>query len=261
MTTSTSTSNKNNTFHLFPYLPWELRARIWELTISPRTVSLNIRHRLLQRDYDDKKNWVLPKLLFTSTPIPAALHACQEARNHLTHPLTACGGANGYGYGYYEKMSSSDLMNAQQQQQQQPWSWEEEERIPSISPYIWVNFEVDMIDIGVKRFGFSGRHSKNYASKIRRVRFKPMAACLAFEVLTPGGVYSFPNVKEAEIDCPAGTSIAGWADHLPWNMVGDLVCGVKDVVFRDPLGKMMTLAEIIGEFPEGRPPGYAPSNN
>ncbi|KAJ4415246.1 hypothetical protein N0V85_002816 [Neurospora sp. IMI 360204] len=28
------------TFHLFPHLPWELRAQIWELTITPRTVEV-----------------------------------------------------------------------------------------------------------------------------------------------------------------------------------------------------------------------------
>ncbi|KAK3337933.1 hypothetical protein B0H65DRAFT_552443 [Neurospora tetraspora] len=31
-------SGSNNTFHIFPHLPWELRARMWELTISGRTI-------------------------------------------------------------------------------------------------------------------------------------------------------------------------------------------------------------------------------
>lgn len=265
MTTSTSASTSNDTFHLFPYLPWELRACIWQLTVSPRTIPLKTAHHSLPpcafsvdirrrlNGYYDRfpERSMSIRLLHTSSPISAALHACQEARTYLTHP--ACG-ANGYGY--YEKMSSSNLAN-----RQQLWLWEE--KIPS--PYIWVNFEVDMIDIGVTRFGLSGEST--YASKFRRVKFKPMGAFAAFECLTPDpwlGEYtshtSFPHVKEAEVELPRHASIAEWADYLPWDQVEDLFCGLKDIVFTDPSGKRMTLAEIIETFPEGRPPGYALEN-
>ncbi|KAF2119738.1 hypothetical protein BDV96DRAFT_352009 [Lophiotrema nucula] len=57
-------------FHLFPRLPFELRARIWELTVEPRTVDVRIKHR----EYK-------PPLLVSSTPVPGPLQACQEARN------------------------------------------------------------------------------------------------------------------------------------------------------------------------------------
>lgn len=228
MATPASTSASHTTFHLFPNLPWELRARVWELTISPRTVPLKRRFRrvslctfsddtlrVLDTVYGGRwKHHTTLNLLFTSSPIPAPLHACQEARNHLTHP--ACG-ANGYGY--YEKMSTSDLENGQQ-----PWLWEEKIR----STYIWVNFEVDMIDIGVDRFRLPGTSS--YASKFRRVKFTPSLGpgnfVGTFECVTPGRdtskwpswrspFMSFPLVKEAEVNVPWPASVAEWADHLP----------------------------------------------
>ncbi|KAK2780796.1 hypothetical protein FQN52_002057 [Onygenales sp. PD_12] len=57
-------------FHPFPRLPLELRARIWELIVEPRTVE--IRYRTVPGNL----------LHVTSpTPVPAILHACSESRN------------------------------------------------------------------------------------------------------------------------------------------------------------------------------------
>ncbi|KAK2797391.1 hypothetical protein FQN50_009192 [Emmonsiellopsis sp. PD_5] len=58
------------TFHPFPRLPFELRARIWELTVEPRTVEIRYKYGHL-------------KLLHVTspTPVPAVLHACFESRN------------------------------------------------------------------------------------------------------------------------------------------------------------------------------------
>jgi hypothetical protein len=58
-----------DTFHLFPLLPFELRARIWQLTVEPRTVEVRRAH--------------FPRAvpLFSPTPVPATLQACREARN------------------------------------------------------------------------------------------------------------------------------------------------------------------------------------
>ncbi|KAM5445398.1 hypothetical protein MaudCBS49596_007541 [Microsporum audouinii] len=57
-------------FHLFPCLPFELRARIWELTIEPRTVEVvhykNVNTNLLH--------------VVSPTPVPPILQACHEAR-------------------------------------------------------------------------------------------------------------------------------------------------------------------------------------
>ncbi|KAK1774701.1 hypothetical protein QBC45DRAFT_384877 [Copromyces sp. CBS 386.78] len=108
------------TFHLFPFLPWELRALIWKLTVEPRTVHVHAKRYLLngarwgddlnpdsQRAYDR---------LISTTPVPATLHTCRESRN----------------LGLYQKGLS------------------EVEHVPEggESRYLWVNFDIDTIDIG-----------------------------------------------------------------------------------------------------------------
>ncbi|KAK7189950.1 hypothetical protein DPSP01_013411 [Paraphaeosphaeria sporulosa] len=62
------------TFHQFPCLPSELRARIWELTIEPRVVDVSV-----SDDYLRDKG----PLPVTSTPVPAPLQTCQESRLEL----------------------------------------------------------------------------------------------------------------------------------------------------------------------------------
>ncbi|KAK3947233.1 hypothetical protein QBC32DRAFT_365921 [Pseudoneurospora amorphoporcata] len=108
------------TFHLFPFLPWELRALIWKLTVEPRTVHVHAKRYLLngakwgddlnpdsQRAYDR---------LISTTPVPATLHTCRESRN----------------LGLYQKGLS------------------EVEHVPEggESRYLWVNLDIDTIDIG-----------------------------------------------------------------------------------------------------------------
>jgi hypothetical protein len=92
------------TFHLFPRLPFELRARIWQLTVEPRTVEVRVK----------KDDGLRGKILHvtSSTPVPAVLQVCHEARNQ----------------GLYQQAF----------------------KFPSgVEPrYVWVNFEIDMISIG-----------------------------------------------------------------------------------------------------------------
>ncbi|KAF4172388.1 hypothetical protein CNMCM8927_001412 [Aspergillus lentulus] len=91
-------------FHLFPCLPFELRARIWQLTVEPRTVEVRVK----------KDDGLRGKILHvtSSTPVPAVLQVCHEARNQ----------------GLYQQAF----------------------KFPSgVEPrYVWVNFEIDMISIG-----------------------------------------------------------------------------------------------------------------
>lgn len=252
---TTSTSPK--TFHPFPHLPWELRARIWELTISPRTVHIQVKHRNEREHPLNYRNTLVSlKLVFTCTTpfIPtAALHTCQEARHHLTCPLIPSSSKNGRGSGsgYYEKVYASDLITAAERRS---WVWEKENEAqfstsnPQGSRYIWVNFTVDMIDIGFRRFSLAA----NYASKIRRVRFKVkmssgpirdvLAAAAAAEPEGRGGRYALPNVREAEIDCLSFDSLV---ECLVWKPVVNLVCGMEDVVCVDPSGERMTLVEVL----------------
>ena len=66
-----------STFHPFPRLPYELRAMIWEATFEPRTLSVELRHEL-QGGVEVKGGLSLA----SSTPVPAVLQTCREARHY-----------------------------------------------------------------------------------------------------------------------------------------------------------------------------------
>ncbi|KAH8161628.1 hypothetical protein CIB48_g6619 [Xylaria polymorpha] len=69
-------------FHPFPRLPAELRAQIWEMTVAPRIVEVRITYRAsaLSPDSSSTNTATVPHLV-SSTPVPAILQTCQEARN------------------------------------------------------------------------------------------------------------------------------------------------------------------------------------
>jgi hypothetical protein len=60
-------------FHLFPRLLYELRMQLWEMTVEPRIVNAELTH---QTPTDQAY------YLTSSTPVPAVLQACREARNY-----------------------------------------------------------------------------------------------------------------------------------------------------------------------------------
>lgn len=90
-------------FHPFPRLPFELRAQIWELTVEPRTVEIRYK-----REYQDAGSKVLH--VTSSTPVPATLQACRDARNLRLYQRAFNAGTE--------------------------------------PRYVWVDFEIDTISIG-----------------------------------------------------------------------------------------------------------------
>ncbi|PWI67169.1 hypothetical protein PCL_04331 [Purpureocillium lilacinum] len=96
------------TFERFPLLPLELRQRVWELTVELRVVEVRFK-----MDYDDSPDGK-PKVLHvtSSTPVPATLHACREARTH--------------GLSMYQRAFT----------------------IGAEPRYVWVNYEMDTISVG-----------------------------------------------------------------------------------------------------------------
>ncbi|KAL2140526.1 hypothetical protein VTI28DRAFT_3730 [Corynascus sepedonium] len=92
-------------FHPFPCLPFELRARIWQFTVEPRTVEVRVGSKLFDS----------PVRLTSSTPAPATLQTCREARNLKI----------------YERAFSET--NAE-------------------GRYVWVNWDMDIISIGTSYF-------------------------------------------------------------------------------------------------------------
>ena len=119
-----------DTFHSFPLFPFEIRALIWRSTVQPRTVEVRV---------DDRGSSSTEYIhLVSSTPVPATLQACREARN----------------LGLYERAFSE---------------------IPADGRYVWVNWDMDIISIGtspffylrpyaplIKRFQFERDNSEHF---------------------------------------------------------------------------------------------------
>lgn len=73
---TTSTPPTTQTFHLFPLLPYELRALIWQFTVLPREVDVFIPEPPCKRT------------TLSSTPVPGPLQACRESRHLLTRGVS-----------------------------------------------------------------------------------------------------------------------------------------------------------------------------
>ena len=118
---------------------------------------------------------------------------------------------------------------------------------PASRRYIWVDFSIDMIDIGFRRFSLSA----HYASKITRVRLETkMSYQPIIDISTPRGhggcrKYCLPNVKEAQIDLSRDYATLY---RLARKDVTDLVCGAENVVFEDQRGLRLTLAWVLANL-------------
>ncbi|KAF2998939.1 hypothetical protein E8E13_006534 [Curvularia kusanoi] len=98
-------------FHPFLRLPFELRTQIWEETVEPRVVDV----QMIPVDPLAKLNPPPVCYMKSSTPVPAPLQTCREARN-----------AQLYQKGFTEVAHPGGL--GQQ--------------------YIWLNLDIDTISIG-----------------------------------------------------------------------------------------------------------------
>jgi hypothetical protein len=88
----------------------ELRLRVWELTVEPRTVDVSMSDPYLSSLFDNP-------LPVTNTPVPAPLQTCRESRRELEKH---------YQRGFVELRNRDDFGLR----------------------YVWVNFEIDIIYIG-----------------------------------------------------------------------------------------------------------------
>ncbi|EGO54914.1 hypothetical protein NEUTE1DRAFT_125018 [Neurospora tetrasperma FGSC 2508] len=129
------------TFHLFPLLPLELRLQIWESTITPRTVLLRVGTRHWRPFTTQAAYSLLP-----TTSAPALLRTCHESREV---------GLKAYTQAFSE--------------------WDTDRSPGRCSPaaaaaarYLWVNFALDMIDIG----GLGIQFVAMYKRQIRRLKLE-----------------------------------------------------------------------------------------
>ncbi|KAF2809811.1 uncharacterized protein BDZ99DRAFT_36873 [Mytilinidion resinicola] len=183
------------TFHPFPRLPVELRARIWEMTVEPRTVEIRLAHA------------AQPSIchLFSSTPVPATLQACHEARTH----------------GLYQQAFSEIYY-----------------QVPSDGAewrYVWLNLDIDMISIGQTSFFVF----KSVAPTIKRLKFERENSDEGFYHWESSEIRDFVNVKEIHVVCADGMGAwhkATYEHYFP--------CGPENVFYIDPGGQMMRSIEL-----------------
>ncbi len=159
------------TFHPFPCLPFELRARIWQLTVEPRTVEVRVlRKPTITKDLvsKDVTNTVTVPCVTSSTPVPAALHTCREARS----------------MGLYQQAFTELSL-------EQP-------------RHVWLNLDIDMISIGTRLFS----SFKPVAHLIARLMFERNVESEHFYYLEASELRSFVNASQIHVVCPEG--IEAW---------------------------------------------------
>ena len=169
-------------FPLFTSLPPELRARIWELTVEPRRVDIAITGYTMT----------------SSAAAPAALQACPEARHHLQR---FCGYRR---LAYFKRDESLRLLDAALADRIHNEDQESKKMRRRTRYYVWVNLDVDMIDIGEETCVV---HFEPIGHLIRRLR-------LVRDVTFEGNLFEaaekyevkglFPNVEEVYLVCAAG---------------------------------------------------------
>jgi hypothetical protein len=233
-----------STFHAFPQLPLELREHIWKSTVEPRTVNIHI----------DRENLERRRHLTSSTPIPAVLHTCREARNQGlyqqarfevdTHPSSehrsptpssamlqsrevpdqglskSAHFSVGTPRSSERRTSTPNLAVSQHRDQ----AVHQQTRFDSEWRYVWLNWDIDMVDIGTSEF----RYFEPVATQIKRLKFERENGDEFFYNTEKSELMKFVNVEEIHVDCADGFWMWGEAvyDH-PWP------CGPENVVFID----------------------------
>lgn len=201
------------TFHPFSRLPWELRARIWTLTVEPRTVEVHIIHEdpVVPPDAQSVENSrALVSHLVSFTPVPATLQTCQEARSLGLYQRA------------FSELDTSSNLAAEQRR------------------YVWLNLETDMVSIGRSAF----RDFASVAPMIKRLRFERQNSEEYFYHWEVEELRTFSNVKEIHIVCADG--MRAWhqaSEEHYWP------CGRENLFFIDPDdGRMMRSIEMDAMF-------------
>ncbi|XDG05348.1 hypothetical protein ABKA04_004963 [Annulohypoxylon sp. FPYF3050] len=187
-----------STFHPFPLLPAEIRALIWTMTVEPRIVEVRV----------VPDNPLRVQRLVSSTPVPAILQTCQEARN----------------LGLY-KQAFSELtatkINAAAGEE---------------SRYVWLNLDIDMVSIGKTTFGAF----ESVALSIKRLRFERENSDDWFYHFEVKQLQKWVNTEEIHVVCEDGMEAWHQASYEHW-----WPCAKENLWFFDPDdGRMMRSFEM-----------------
>ncbi|KAI2638765.1 hypothetical protein GGS26DRAFT_602408 [Hypomontagnella submonticulosa] len=194
-----------STFHPFPRLPTELRAQIWALTVKPRIVEV----RVVPGNPSEVRG------LVSSTPMPAILQTCQEARS----------------LGLYIQMFSevtATKVNA---------------AASAESRYVWLNLDIDMVSIGRTSF----RAFMPIALSTKRLRFGRKNSDESFYHLEVRELWDWVDTEEIRVVCQDGLEAWHGAPHEhSWP------CVLENLWFYDPDdGRMVRSFEMEQMVDEG----------
>jgi hypothetical protein len=190
------------TFHLFPLLPFELRARIWELTVEPRTVEVGVVYEdaiTTTPDTVSKPGGHQPTYVphvVSSTPVPATLQTCREARN--LRP------------GLYQRCFSEISPAA---------ATAERDRY-----YVWLNPETDTVFV---RASTRLETLRPVAPLVRRLKITRECTDAVFYYFESEALAAFVNVREICVVCEDG--LGAWRRTFQ-----DRFWPCENVVFVDP---------------------------
>ncbi|KFZ00824.1 hypothetical protein V500_00943 [Pseudogymnoascus sp. VKM F-4518 (FW-2643)] len=213
----------------FNDLPYELRVRIWQLTVEPRRVEVRVVHYGHPKRANDRRQ---AGDLWSTTPVPAPLQVCYEARNMGL-----------YKQFFYELSEDND----------------------SERRHVWVNPDIDLVDIGwVLEFRreLLPPIMRELAPMIRRLHFGGNATADKIYRWEHDG---FVNVEEAVVVCDDGadqwcctTQLYSWP------------CSLENIFFVDTSGhrvirgtemeilsaemdeREVEMEELVDEMDEGR---------
>jgi hypothetical protein len=136
--------------------------------------------------------------IVSSTPIPSTLQSCQEARNQ----------------GLYQRVPI-----------------EVDTRHGIERRYVWLNWDIDILDIGTSYFSYF----KSIASSIKRLKFERENGDEYFYHKESMYLQKFANAEEIHVVCADGFWMWGGAlyDH-PWP------CAHENIFFIDPIEGRVT---------------------
>lgn len=227
-----------STFHPFPRLPLEIRLAIWEMTVEPREVRVRIVKPIPEDPrevtWEHPRDWIYidssrfeeaiadvptstqagrkarekarkewrpyqPYVHMVSSTVPATLHTCREARNHQLY---------------------------------QQISLDADERHGIERPYVWLNMDIDMIDIGTSYMAYF----TPIIPAIKRLKFSRANGDDWWNEYEQDLLPTFVNVEEIHIVCMDG--FENWGDDVykfSWP------CAYENLVFIDensPVGRL-----------------------
>ncbi|KAH6854544.1 hypothetical protein B0I37DRAFT_422131 [Chaetomium sp. MPI-CAGE-AT-0009] len=174
------------TFHLFPLLPFELRALIWELTVEPRTVKVGVVYRNAIGAASTLPKSGQPATVphvCSPTRVPPTLQVCREARGLRLYQQA------------FSEISPAGTA---------------ERRLY----YVWLNLEIDRVFVEATTRLES---LEPVAPLIKRLKAMLYFQEVADDHLKFGGLAAFVNAREIDIICLDGVRAWWYArEAVPW---------------------------------------------